>query len=347
MKVPHIDHVMYDGSEWFSYPRRRDSAWPEMDLEYPESDLPIHRYLSSASGSEIGPFLQTWLLFGLLSEFFGGNALKESGTVLTTTDGAVDEKVPNEVVCRIYENYTREDDGDRYITTTTLLQDMEDAVKCGMLDRDHFLSSCLRLRQCLKMAYVVLSAAPQDLDRSVRTSIGVIGELLSRSINSALFDFKLPGNCIPGWAKTIIGHHATPQQDNGLPIKREVMLSHGWCLSDISRAKDKFDSLHALHFLGMMNRSFPSRDHSNCDHLNCAAYQINKDYEVRHVQPDCSCQIVHIDNSIVVDILKQEKTIPLLRFTGGVDDLRIEIVRSCLDTPYVAISHVRQVIAFT
>jgi hypothetical protein len=40
--------------------------------------LPLYQYMNSLLNSrELEPLLQTWLLFGLLSEFFGGNVLEK------------------------------------------------------------------------------------------------------------------------------------------------------------------------------------------------------------------------------------------------------------------------------
>jgi hypothetical protein len=84
-KVPHVDQVMYDSGEWFSYPQRRDKKRQKLD---PDDQLPLYVYMKSLPNSrEPEPFLQTWLFFGQLSEFFGGNAFEKSDEALTATGG--------------------------------------------------------------------------------------------------------------------------------------------------------------------------------------------------------------------------------------------------------------------
>jgi hypothetical protein len=148
-KVPHIDQTRYDGGEWFSYLQRRDKTWPKMDGE---DSLLFYRYMNSVRTSGVEPMLQTWLVFRLLSESFGGNSLEEPQIALTTIDGHANDKVPNEVLGRIYESYRHEDASHSYISTASLLQDIEDAVQRNRIDRDLFLKSCLRVTQCLRMA---------------------------------------------------------------------------------------------------------------------------------------------------------------------------------------------------
>jgi hypothetical protein len=335
-KVSHVDQVNYDGGEWFSYPQRRDEKWPKLD---PDDILPLHQYMNSLPNSrELEPFLQTWLFFGLLSEFFGGNALAKSEVILIATDESSDGEARNEVVRRIYDSYTYQDAGRPYITTATLLQDMEDEVRRRVSNRDLFKASCIRLGECLRMAWKVLKAASEDFEPRVRASIGAVAEILSHSTSYAFLLFKLPMTCPNKWTTTYFNEE--PSRYDGLPSVRETMLSNGWCPSDISRSMNKFNSLQMFHFLGKMNRSFPPRDHSQCNDVNCAAYQINKDYKVRHVNLGCTCKLVHVDNSRVITILEKGESIPLLRFVGGIDNLKIEIVESSKNTPYVAISHV-------
>lgn len=338
-KVPHIDQVKYDGGGWFSYPQRRDKKWPKLD---PDDILPLYQYMSSLPNSrDIEPFLQTWLFFGLLSEFFGGNALENSDWGLAATAEGSDKVALNQVVRRIYDSYTYEDAGRPYITTATLLQDMEEAVKGSVSNRELFKTSCLRLRECLRMAWKVLKAAPADFDPRIRASIGVVAEILSHSMNYAFLLFKLPITCPTKWTTTYF--NMEPLRHDGSLSVRETMLKNGWCPSDISRSMNNFNSLQMFHFLGKMDRSFPPRDHRQCGDVHCAAYQIDQNYKVRHVDPGCTrdtCELVHVNNSEIISILEKEESIPLLRFVGGIDGLKIEIVESSKKTPYVAISHV-------
>jgi hypothetical protein len=131
---------------------------------------------------------------------------------------------------------------------------------------------------------------------------------------------------------------------NGSFDSQEVksrMIRNGWCPSDLLRTKNKFTSLQALHFLSMLDKSQPERSHTSCDDEQCQAYQIDpKTYGLSHVEEDCQCKYIAINNADVIAALKDGDSIPLLRFVGTKDDLKIEVVKSSIHTPYVAISHV-------
>lgn len=146
---------------------------------------------------------------------------------MTLNKGGLDERIPNEVVRQILRRYTFEEDGHRYITTATLLQDMEDAAKNSILDRENFLESCLRIGQYLKLAWRVLSAAPIDFDRTVKTSIAVTGELLSDAMNFASMKFKVPSNSPGPLTSTTTYFNEELSEEYGFPSVRNVMLSSG------------------------------------------------------------------------------------------------------------------------
>jgi hypothetical protein len=340
-KVPLVDHIRYDGGDWLSYPQRRETRWPKLDGYdiLPHDILHTYKEIGEITWNEQEPFLQTWLFFGLLSEFFGGNIVQEPATPVPAAHQVPVETARIEIISQLYEKYTYEHDGLHYITTATLLQDLKDATGRDALNREQLLSSRKRLSQCLQIAWRILNAAPDSFDPRIKTSLGVIGELLTHSTNMVFMSFGVPLIALK-WSKTYFDEK--PMERDGIPTVRKTMLSNGWCPSDISRSMNNFKSFQMLHFFGLMDRSSPPRDHSSCNNVHCVAYQINQDYEVRHVESprSCKCKLVHVDNSVIFSMLEKTNCIPLLRFIGGMDDLRIDIVPSSEDTPYVAISHV-------
>jgi hypothetical protein len=193
-------------------------------------------------------------------------------------------------------------------------------------DRKRFLEFCLRTGQCLRMAWMVIEAVPKDFDPTIKVSLGVVGELLSHAINFALLLLRQPMICPNRWSNKYLTENNL--KGNEASSVRETMLSNGWCPSDIARAMNNLGSLQLLHLVGKMDRSLPQRDHKQCNDVNCAAYQIKKDYEVRYVQPTCSCKLVSINNRAIIGVLGREEKIPLLRIVGGIEGLEIEVVPS-------------------
>jgi hypothetical protein len=65
-----------------------------------------------------------------------------------------------------------------------------------------------------------------------------------------------------------------------------------------------------------------------------------ENYHVGHLEDDCTCSELFIDTSEITGILLHGNKIPLLRFVGGMEDLKAEIVESTCESKYIAISHV-------
>jgi hypothetical protein len=335
-KVPLVDQVKYDGGGWLSYPQRWDKKWPKLE---PDDILPLYQYMSSLPNSrDIEPFLQTWLFFGLLSEFFGGNALENSEGSLTATAEGSDKVTLNQVVWRIYDSYTYEDAGRPYITTATLLRDMEEAVKRSVSNREHFKISCLRFRECLRMAWKVLKAAPADFDPRIRASMGVVAEILSHSMNFAFLLSKLPITCPTKWTTTYFDKE--PLRHDGSLSVRETMLKNGWCPSDIFRSTNT--SILFRCFISWERWTDRSRLVIIGNVMMYIAQLIRSIKITKSVLwiRDVIVNWSNVNNSEIISILEEEESIPLLRFVGGIDGLKIEIVESFKNTPYVAISHV-------
>ncbi|KAI0329716.1 hypothetical protein GY45DRAFT_845779 [Cubamyces sp. BRFM 1775] len=108
--------------------------------------------------------------------------------------------------------------------------------------------------------------------------------------------------------------------------------ARGWCPSELERLT-----------LGEGERFFASlldrpciRDHSNCGHTVCSAYQTDEaTYATVHVDATCNCDLVCVSTKDLTQALGQDK-IPAVLIS---EDLELEIVDAA-SYPYIALSHV-------
>ena len=65
-------------------------------------------------------------------------------------------------------------------------------------------------------------------------------------------------------------------------------------------------------------------------------------YQVGHETDSCTCSLLEVDQDALTKILKKGDSFPLLRLTGDLNNLDLELVDSAENTPssYIAISHV-------
>lgn len=334
-KVPYVAHERYDGGDWLSYPERKYPSQPPMIVDDKRT---IVLYFARIDIGVTESFLQTWLFFGLLSEFFGGNASHIEDDVLAEGNRSVSGETANEVVDLMYEEFLNREDGGWYITTKSLLKRMGDEVQRGLADHARLIKRFTRLQSCLEMAFNILLVLKNDFDPRIRASISAVGELLAYSVGLTFSKFNINCTTVTGWHLSFF--RRDPVKHRNIMGPRETMLDNGWCPSDISRSFTKFTSLQTLHFLSLMSKLNPRGVHQDCDNVECRAYQTKKDDQISHVTPLCSCSPIAVDNSIVIDILEEEESVPLLRFIGDTDSIRIGIEPSSKETSYVAISHV-------
>lgn len=124
------------------------------------------------------------------------------------------------------------------------------------------------------------------------------------------------------------------------PGCQRLDVGHGWCPSGIARAEAKFQSLQSMHIARMVDKSLPKRDHSLCTDAACNIYQINMGHKLGHEKADCSCEELGVQPQELDEILHNGDHVPLLRLTGDMHNLKVELVESDINTPYIAISHV-------
>jgi hypothetical protein len=332
-KTPYLCKERYDCGPFLSYPAR--VGRPHAGTVYVDRQ----RY---ARIERINPtpildqdsFIQTWLFFGLITEFIGANSedAQDQSSSPTKDNKSQSSK---EIISQLYETLVVQEGGRSYVSLNadglqsflTMARPRFPQEPLARFQRLHHLEKCLRC------AYAFWVTLPSACNHSVKFSIGAVGEVFSQTLLVLAYregQEKKPVASSFGFS-------------NDYLLDQEVqtsMIARGWCPSDIARAQNNFSSLQILHIARMMDKSLPQRDHSKCSDMACNACQINMaEYELQHRQENCDCTPLTVDSQAVTQIL-QDAQIPLLRLVGDLNDLRAEIVPSGKENPYIAISHV-------
>lgn len=272
----------------------------------------------------VGPFIQTWILFGILSEalrrpVFRHEVSRNNSTASTTTP-------------------TGKATSTNYITVQHLFGEFCD--KQGELKED--LAWATHLSHCLREAAWILN----DLDRAWEVLGGYI---LPVSVHLAL---SLLVQTLDNYSILFCAPHLNPVNASvGRCRPLELrLLEKGRCPNMVRRVGVDLD-LEGLYYASLIPDFGTGQDHDNCDDHSCVASNVEKgNYRVQHVLRYCLCQDWRCDHQETqkcqckhIEVLGSDMAeafnddgYPLIKFT----DNRLEVVRYNPGIKYVAISHV-------
>ena len=327
--VPYVVTTPYDGGPFLTYAVRQGRPWLSLPPDsrkgivehmYPEKLQPLEKEEQEA-------FFQTWLFFGLLREVLGDLYREEYFLVQD-------------------RNKSRKS----FISTTSLVPLLIDAlsirtgynareqVSCEERSKprveyeDNTTKKFDHISDCLKLAAYVIRAAGLKMDGIIRFSIASVCEAIAYTLPPVWR--KVGGMC-----ETACFHEAM----------RVQMLSAGWCPSDVQRSIERFSRGQTLYFVSRMSRfSLIERKHELCTPSRCLCFQFAPGaYNRRHREPGCECADLSeiARNALVRDVLGalEFEALPLLQIkksNAGLDSLSVEVIKSSVKTPYIAISHV-------
>jgi hypothetical protein len=337
-KVPYVSTSRYDGTPFLSYPAK--AGMPHAHNVLDDDDVLNYRLVEHFNPTpirELESFMQTWLFFGFIAEAICATGEDESRTVGEGYQPRVQEEIRgmtcSEICDYIYEMIcVLAEDG-----AVNVVLDGETANKFVALAKTRWPtdrgSSQMRfdyMRKCLQLMVYIVAALPMEFNTNIRASIVAIFEFIGVELTEFASDQGLQHD------------HFSPlvpqYYDNEV---RNDMIRHGWCPNDIARISQTLPSQQLAHIARMMDKSLPKKDHSMCSEFICRYLQIDMtNYQLLHHHGNCTCEKVQVSSSALTEILEDGDTIVLLRFVGAVENLRVELVKSSKDTPYVAISHV-------
>ncbi|KAL0581596.1 hypothetical protein V5O48_000412 [Marasmius crinis-equi] len=271
-------------------------------------------------------FLQQWLFFGLLHEFFG-----------------------DDIVFSVFIE-TDENSNIQYIHTGELLPlaraFMEKEPSDKSLPRKNF-----RLKNCLQKTYSIYHAVTDEqdefLDPYLQLSLVATARFLTH-VASLLY----PGNFKQDpWTLPCVmldeDRLANAKDVNGdMDILGVGMVKAGWCPRQVAIAERcSFETYYFCSQLRLPSGRGPEEEeliHHRCTQLQCLALQVDeRTYQTKHVQPECDCAWLSLETDALATIL-QGGRIPIVAFDTDSEQLTLSSaeVSSNTPTPYIALSHV-------
>jgi hypothetical protein len=327
-KVPYVCSEKYDGLAFLTFPARKGRPEMVSPTFPPGAEFGMYEKAHPTPVKELESLYQTWLYFGLLCEFLNIN--EDSPGVPPRTEGNKEDEL--DAVYQFFVVSTEE--GEKSLTSLPILMPGLELWKWKG-DEDTRKVRCRHLFECLRITQWMLQWLPSNFDPRIRYSIAVLAEFFNFNLGTIVVTSR--------WndVQTFFGPWAAGFLTKSVQNR---MRENGWCPSAIEEAKATINGLQTLNIICKMAKLKPTRDHSRCTDQVCVNYQIDTSkYMLSHAEEGCSCSALEVDSNAITEILMMgESSLPLLKLVLGDDleDLRIEIVPSSSNTPYVALSHV-------
>ena len=368
IQVSYVGAKPYDRGSFLEYPGRE--GWHEaIELISQETHTNYQ-----ANWTRFTAFLQRWLFFGLLHEFFLDD-FKEpdyirKGThdedILTTA--CLNEKIlslkefelskPTGWEVRLH---ARDEAIQRARMTLIGLP-----LKAGEIDGPVLLCLCV-LHDSLSSVNSSIQIATKEWPPEVRIAEGAkLVQALQREewqeqlpvdvrrkvvdkVTAAMLEERLQGpdeiNALLIELGLLSQRYESPAV--GLPGSMVELLRHrfqsrGWCPREIQMITQNCNVSCQL-YISQLDRPGDLKDHQikGCDAEECYAYQVSQiDYRTEHAITGCCCEDVEVDSKLVYAVLQKDK-IPVIAIEiQEDDDLKLSVIEADSDAQYIAFSHV-------
>ncbi|KAK5989645.1 hypothetical protein PT974_07900 [Cladobotryum mycophilum] len=334
-QTPYVCEEQWDGGMFITYPVRKGKIrWvPPRLRQLLGVDAPDEPYLETlypTPSKEIGPFLQTWLFFGLLAESLSLNEVSPGVRLVEQTEALEEIRLLHEK-CLV-----KDENGERHLTGLPVLE-MGPLIRERTALDSNLTQRLIHVRNCLQFANLMLLSV-QELDEPIRYSLCALGEMFTTGL------FTAASTANPRIEAPMVGFswHNNYIKPGG--AVETQMLERGWCPSEIDKIRAQFQGLHTMHYIGQLKKSESNRSHENCSNHLCVAFQMDvTTYRPAHAVSECDCSHISIDRDEVHSILRYAGTYPVIRVegtSGSLDDLKLFVEPYEPGLPYVALSHV-------
>ena len=342
-RCPYLCIEQWDGGDFRTFAQRKGkmSLVPDhlrLHSSALASDGPYLEGLYPSKSKELEPFLQTWLFFGLASEFLGYNKGSQSGSQFQDSAEALVQISKLHALCIAEELHG----GSKYLISSPIIDMVrEDAARRISLKSAPSMERLQYLGECVKFASFLLNSIQENLGHTTRCAIAGLGEVLTiglhRVVNLAYPGLMLASTGCTNW----YAGYLKPGQEID-----SRMLQQGWCPSMIEKIRTQSHGLLTMHYISQLKLYGNKKDHSRCNPTSCQAFQIDFEaYQPSHTNLNCQCGSVYeIDESVLGDILKRTDSFPVLRIQrpAGGTDKNVQLIPETWrpGMPYVALSHV-------
>ena len=316
--IPYLCQDKYDEGPFLEYPHR--SGLPDLKIEgtlgiNPFLSISKRHFLAAVPRSELEPFLQNWLFFGLLNEVLG-DLYRHEDFITTVLDGGTEKTI---------------------VTTADLLSRLEEWEATITQDKDSLVTVYEHIAKCLNLAHACLAIKYPDFDNDLKFHLASVAEILgfaaSKACNVAWTDNSTRSLIPPHWDTTVSEH-----------FRKSLLLERSNCCpSQMQMLIRDFGSPQALSFVAScFHEDVLQLHHASCDGNICrAGHSVTSSQLTRHVSDSCGCEFLQVDEGLLADCLKTG-SLPLLRLKEKTnsDEMSVEVIASTNSTSYVALSHV-------
>ncbi|KFZ10797.1 hypothetical protein V502_07923 [Pseudogymnoascus sp. VKM F-4520 (FW-2644)] len=347
LEIPFVAVEEYDGGVLCDYPKRKGRGVGSGAIEWTRP-------------SDAAPFLQTWLYFGLISDFFGTNVKMGEFSRDCSNRGQVRRLLTS----RPLEGYIEK-------WLSTLLLDHQrniqwyshSKVKELLKYADHHnkppngAEETCRL-VCLSITILVQNL--RDLMAYVMNRQHTNAYLSTISKSESPLDLSIGHNRSFELATSHSSSTDTQDRDDEewsvldyihetYPVLEERMTHMGWCRNEIARIRSKDLPSTTVNYLSAMRRDFRGRTHQSCSEGHCVAYNIvDSQYKTQHT---VNCRHdVDVENECL-HIFPPLKKLRSILNNGGIpiivcqvqpliDSVDLDVIEWTPDVRYVAFSHV-------
>ena len=307
----------YDGSDFSGYPKRNGwdfDKWLKNDLTRKIVDIEAWLSETGKRSDELGPFLQAWLFFGLISCSL--DAKLDVQDFVQDSSTSSDTKV---ITTKKLGDYLSKF-ASRFSNATTSERDTRiKASRAAMFLAAKIFKVLQNTVEWTKYPHA------QELEEVhfVATQICPLLAIIVAQVCEG--DGAIPGIASEG-------------RFGRSPLMVRRMKEGGWCIDTINRVTStfSFDMQGYMYALGTVRTA---KDHSNCKIGCCLANQAGDDFEPGHLCAAGDCGSIASPIKDVVDVLSQG-FIPLLQVEFEEGKISMKVEKALPGTPYVAISHV-------
>ena len=302
-------------SPFLDYPQR--NGW---NIEFGKGKLEpvLNHSPTSHANKDLVSLMQTWLYFGLLSEFLGApvqmesfQRASESGSMVLST------KILESLVCNRTSWLLEHSE----VNGPALVESWRDAFY-GVFLVVRYRTSFLFAQpatddQALSLTCLAISVLAEYTMTALKNLCGRLGVEIPITQRWRYLNRELPFDC-------------------GLPIVK-LMQQKGWCPHDVALFNGaQIETVSTLWYLANLSPPRTHMSHSACTAESCVPLQMDKvQYRQSHVTSGCSCSSVGSDQSTLASIIRSGK-IPILAFQND----EVVMTEHVPGSSFIAISHV-------
>lgn len=336
------DDDRWDGGPFLTYAHRKGLLHlipPGLRHGDPKAAIPYTELIHPTPLPDQHKIFTTWFFVGLLAEFLGTNRQEDP-------DRPPDNANADETQREIYEYcVTDQEQPPKRHLTAKLIPHLTPLITASINANPARQSRITYLAQCLHLTSTILAnTVSKSLNLPLKFAISGLGEFLSVVLQIGLARRDFGDNLtapIVGfdWKRDYLSPHSSP-------FRQAMVTWGGWCKSDLGRANSVYQRLATAHYLSLLDRHVPGRDHGGCTEGGCLAAQIdNSRYRLSHSEgcdEGSECGEFEVDIEGVKRVLLESGSYPILvfeRMEGGEVGLGVREYVEGKDE-YIALSHV-------